>query len=132
MKSNLDGLFKASEELEKNGVWFDVVADTTGFLLRPFRPTNPRVKAALAAHYKPYARQVEMGTLDQKKELEIKIKMFIDVCLVDWKGVEIDGKEVECNKENALKLFKSLPDLFTTLQGYAEDFSSFKEDVGNS
>lgn len=132
MKSNLDGLFKASEDLEKNGVWFDVIEDKVGFLLRPYRPTNPRIKAALANYYKPYARQVEMGTLEHSKVLEIQIKMFIDICLVEWKGVEIDGQEVDCNKENATKLFKSLPDLFRTLQEYAEDFNSYKEEVGKS
>lgn len=130
MKTNLDKHFKTSEELEKNGVWFDI-SDNVGFLLRPFKTTNPRVKAAMAHYYKPYARQVELGTLDQAKQLEIQIKIFIDVCLVDWKGVEIDDKVAEYKPEVALKFFTALPDLFDTLWRHATDFNNFKEDLGN-
>lgn len=131
MKSNLDKFFKTSEELEKNGIWFDI-SDTTGFLLRPFKATNPRTKAATANYYKPYARQIEMGTLDLKKQMEINIKIFIDVCLVEWRGVEIDGAQVECNKDNAMKLFTALPDLFDTLWIHVNDFKNYKEELGNS
>jgi len=131
MKTNLDQYFKTSENFEKNGVWFDI-SDKIGFLLKPFKATNPRIKAAMSNHYKPYARQVEMGTLSQEKQQEIQVKIFIDVCLVDWKGVEIDDAEVECNSENALKFFLALPDLFDTLWKHAGDFTNYKEDLGNS
>lgn len=131
MKTNLDKYFKTSTALEENGVEF-VVSEETSFWVRPFKQTNPRIKAAMAKHFKPYARQVEMGTLDQDKQLEIQIGIFIDVCLVKWKGVEIDDKEVECNPENAKKFFKALPDLFDTLWKHANDYNNYKEDLGNS
>lgn len=131
MKTNLDKFFKTSTALEENGVWFDI-SEKIGFLLRPFKPTNPKVKAAMANYFKPYARQVELGTLEMDKQLEIQINIFIDVCLADWKGVEIDDKEVECNPENAKKFFKALPDLFDTLWKHAGDFNNYREDLGNS
>lgn len=131
MKTNLDKFFKTSEALEKNGVWFEI-SDKIGFLLKPFKATNPKVKSAMATHYKPYAKQVEMGTLDLDKQQEIQIKIFIDVCLEDWRGVEIDGQEVECSPENAHKFFKALPELFDTLWRHANDFSNYREDLGNS
>tara|TARA_R110000868_G_scaffold126712_2_gene333953 strand:+ start:78 stop:533 length:456 start_codon:yes stop_codon:yes gene_type:complete len=130
MKSNLDKFFKTNEDSEKNGVWFNI-SDETGFLLRPFRATNPRIKAAMAAHLKPHARQIEMGTLELSKQTEINIKLFNAVCLAEWRGVEIDGKEVECTPENAMKLFLSLPDLFDALWKHANDFNHYKEDLGN-
>lgn len=131
MKTNLDKFFKTSDHFEKNGVWFEI-EEGVGFLLRPFKPSNPRIKEALAHHYKPYARQVEMGTLGQEKQLEIQTKVFIDVCLVEWKGIEIDGKLAELTKENALKFFLALPDLLDTLWKYASDFNNYKEELGNS
>ena len=131
MKSNLDKHFKPSEELEKNGVWFDL-DDNTGFLVRPFKATNPKVKSAIAIHFKPYARQIEMGTLPEEKVQEVNMKVFIASSLVDWRGIEIDGVKTDYNPEVALKLFKSMPDLFTTLFDYASSFKNFKEEVGNS
>lgn len=131
MKTNLDKLYKTNEDYEKNGVWMDISEDTA-FLVRPMKGTNPRVKAAMAAYYKPYARQIEMDTLDPKKAREIQVKIFVDVCLVDWKGIEIDGVDTKFSKEAAIKLFVELPDLFDTLQKYANDFTNYKDDLGNS
>lgn len=131
MKTNLDKIFKTDANLEKNGVWFEVT-DGVEFLVRPFNVANPRVASAMAAYHKPYARQIEMGTLDPKKSKDITINLFCDSCLADWKGIVIDGVETKYSKESAVKLFGSLPQLFDTLWKYANDFTSYKEDLGNS
>lgn len=132
MKTNLDKLFKTNSTLERDGVDF-ALDDKTSFKIRRFNLQNPRVKAAMASYYKPYARQVELGTLPQEKSTEITMKLFIEVCLASWEGVENEkGEPIECNPENALKLFKSLPDLFETLWKHANDFANYKEDLGNS
>ena len=131
MKTNLDLLFKTSDTLEQEGVDF-AINEKTSFRLRHFSQNNPKIKAALAKHYKPYARQVQLGTLDQKKETEINVKVFSDCCLVSWQGVEIDGVEVECNRENALALFSRLPALFEALWKHANDYNNYREDLGNS
>lgn len=132
MKTNLDKHFKTDSQLERDGVDF-ALDDKTSFRVRRFNSQNPRVKAAMAAYYKPYARQVELGTLPQEKSDEITMKLFIDVCLASWEGVEDEkGSPIECTKENALKLFKSLPDLFDSLWKYANSFENYKEDLGNS
>ena len=132
MKTNLDKFFKTNSELEKDGVDF-AIDDTTSFKIRRFSSQNPKVKAAMAAYYKPYAKQVEMGTLPPEKTNEITMKLFVDCCLVSWEGIlDETGKAIEFNKENALKLFKELPDLFETLWKHANSFENYKEELGNS
>lgn len=131
MKTNLDSLFKTSADLEKNGVWFDL-GDDIGFLMRPFKSTNPRVKAAMAKYYKPHARQIENDLLGIEKQREININLFLDVCLVDWKGIVIDSEEKKFARETATQLFTQLPDLFDTLWKHAQDYKNYKEDLGNS
>ncbi len=131
MKTNLDTLFKTSPALEKNGVWFEI-SEGTAFLLRPFRATNPRIKAAMAKYYKPYARQIENDSLDIDKQRDINVNLFLDVCLVDWKGIEIDGADVKYDREAGLKLFKGLPELFDSLWRHAQDYKNYKDDLGNS
>lgn len=131
MKTNLDLFYKADVNLEKNGVWFDV-DEKTGFLVRPFKASNPRIKAAMAKYYKPFARQIENDQLSLEKQRDININLFLDVCLVEWKGVQIDGADVAYTREAALKLFAELPELFDTLFRYAQDFKSYKADLGNS
>lgn len=138
MKTNLDKQYKLDSDLEANGVDFEIPAvDDQGnpknasFKLRPFKGTNPRIKAAMANHYKPYARQIDMGILDAKKDLEIRIKLFLDVCLVSWQNVEADDKPLEFSKTNALALFTALPELFETLWKQAQDSNNYREDLGN-
>lgn len=133
MKTNLDLFYKSDQDLEKNGVWFDV-QDKSGpaFLVRPFKASNPRIKAAMAKYYKPFARQIENDQLSLEKQREININLFLDVCLVEWKNVQIDGEEVVYSREAAFKLFTELPELFDTLFRYAQDFKSYKADLGNS
>lgn len=131
MKTNLDQFFKTHEDLEKNGVWYEI-SDGIAFLVKPFKSTNPKVKAMLAQHYKPFARQIDLGTLDSKKEHEITMKLFIGACLVDWKGIIIDGQPTPYTPEIAFKFFQGLPDLFNTLWAHCNDFKNYREELGNS
>lgn len=131
MKSNLDEFFKISEQASKDGVWF-AISDEIQFLVKPFSKSNPQIKKALEMYFKPYARQIDMGTLEQSKIQEIEIKVFVKACLVDWKGVEIDGELKDYSPELAIEFFQALPELYDTLMRYAEDTSNYKEVLGNS
>lgn len=133
MKTNLDSFYKTNDSLEKNGVWFEI-SESTAFLVKRFNAGNPTAKAAVAKHFKPFAKQMELGTLSDDKMLEVQVKVFVNSCLVDWKGVEIDGVDTAFSPEIAVKFLIALPDLFTTLWTYSTDFSNYKEilDVGNS
>ncbi len=130
MKTNLDKLFKTNDEYEKKGVWFEL-EDGVGFLIRPFKLSNPNIKSAMATLYKPYARQIHMGTLDDQKVVEINVKIFVQSCLVDWKGIVIDGKETPYDKDTAVKFFLELPDLFKMLWEHCQDYKNYLDDVGN-
>lgn len=132
MKTNLDKLFKTNEKFVKDGVEF-AIDDKTYFTIRHFNEENPRIKAAIATHHKPYARQIDMGTLSLEKTAEIQVKIFVDACLVNWAGVEDEnGTEIPFTRENALVLFRRLPALFNALWAHANDYQNYREDVGNS
>jgi len=131
MSSNLDKFFKTEKKLESEGVWFDVT-ETASFKLKRFGGENStKVKALMAKHYKPYARLIENGSMEEKKQLEITAKIFVESSLCDWKGVEIDGAEVPYSPEAAIKLLMDLPELFDLLFKNSQDVSNFREDLGN-
>lgn len=131
MKTNLD-MFKTNEESEKLGVWFKV-SDEVQFLVKRFGGANePKIKSALAKYFKPYAYQIQQDTLDSEKQHEIFVKVFVDSCLEDWKGVEIDGKEAEFSKDLAIQIFVDNKVLFNAIKDYASDFKTYRDDLGNS
>jgi hypothetical protein len=132
MKTNLDTLFKTSDSMETTGIWMTVSEDV-GFLVKRFGGYNtPKVKAATAKYYKPYARLIENGTIAPEKEKEIMTKIFVESSLMDWKGIEIDGKPAPFSKEVATEFLLSLPELAESLLSYASDSKNYKEDLGNS
>lgn len=132
MKTNLDSLFKTDSKLERDGVWFKV-GESVAFCLRRFGGGNSqKLKLAMAKHHKPKARLIELDQLTIDEVNHIMAKVFVEACLVDWRGVEVDGEPLECNFDNAVKFFTELPELFETLWKYTQDFESFKEDLGNS
>lgn len=131
-KSNLDKVFKSSQNFEKEGIWLEVSSGVS-FLIRRFGGYNAsKVKASLAKHYKPYARLIENGSLPEAKETEIMTRVFVESSMVDWKGIEIDGKDTPFSVDAAIQLLTSLPDLSDTLLAYASDSKNYREDLGNS
>jgi hypothetical protein len=131
MKTNLDSLFKTDTKCEADGVWFNI-SNEIGFLVRRFGGANsPKVKVAMSRLYKPYARMIENDTMPESEQKKIMIKIFVDSSVIDWKGIEIDGKEAAFSSEAAIKLFENLPEVFDALMKYSSDYANFKEDVGN-
>ena len=133
MKTNLDSLFKTDTNLEKDGIWFDVSLGIS-FKLRRFGGANAnKVSQSMAKYHKPYAKLIDAKKISEEETTEIMAKVFVDSCLVDWKGVTNEqGEAIVCNFENAVQLFKTLPELFNTLFQYCQGVDSFREDLGNS
>ena len=132
MKTNLDSLFKNNKTFEKEGVWF-MVSESSGFLIRRFGGVNStHIKKALAKHYKPYASQIQNDTLSDEKSREIMTRIFVESSLIDWKGIEIDGKDTPFDVEVAVKFLTNLPDLCDSLRDYASDSKNYREDLRNS
>lgn len=133
MKTNLDSLFKTNSDMEKEGIWFDVSIGIS-FKLRRFGGSNAnKVSQAMAKYHKPYAKLIDAKKLSEEETTEVMAKVFVESCLVEWKGVtDESGEEIKCNFENAVKLFKNLPELFNTLFQYCQGVESFREDLGNS
>lgn len=132
MKTNLDEIFKTDETMESEGIWF-LIREGVGFRVKRFGGHNSMpVKKALARYYKPYTHQIEKGTLDVKKEREILTRVFVESCVTDWKGIEIDGQEKPFSVADCVSLFTSRPDLADTIQSYASDMANYKETLGNS
>jgi hypothetical protein len=130
-QTNLDSIFATNKVEETEGVWFDF-PNGVSFRCRRFGNYNQtRMKQAMAAYYKPFARQIENGLLPLEKEREIMIKVFVEVCLVEWKGIKANGEDLAYSQETAVRLFLKLPDLFDKLFQEAQSADNFRVELGN-
>lgn len=123
-------MFKCDENLEKTGVWFEM-PNGASFLVSRFGGRNDKLEQVHAKLYKPYAKLIEKNLLSKEKQNEIYRDAFIQACLLDWKGVEIDGEEVPFSQDAAKELLGELPELLDILVENAQNVDSFREDVGN-
>jgi len=133
MKTNLDKFFANDEKSETEGIWVEV-ADGVEFKLKRFGGRNSsKIKYLQQKYLKPYARQIEKGLLDDKKERALYIKIFVEACMVDWKGIKDESDAtIDYSLDNAQQLFTDLPDLFDFLVGSATNDEAYREDLGNS
>lgn len=131
MKSNFDTQFKTDEHFETDGIWIEY-PNKAQIKIRRFGGSNSqKVRAIASANFKPYSRQIEMGTLDEKIDKKITITTFVKGCVVDWKNVIIDDVETPYSEEAAIALFISLPELYEHLLKESQKLDNFKVSLGN-
>lgn len=131
MKTNFDKLYKMDTDLEKEGVWIEF-PNGAGFKVRRFGGTNSqKLRSVVTTITKPLSRQIEMGTLTEEQERKVMVESFVKACLIDWRNVSIDDKEVPYSEVKAIELFMELPELFTVLSKQSENKDNYKSEVGN-
>jgi len=124
MKTNLDNFVLTDPKLESDGIDFAYGAVT--FRVRRFGGKNPKLKAAHLKYFKPNARAIDMGVLDDEIGEDITIKAFIEACLVDWEGLlDENQKPIPCTFDNAFQFFKARTSLFSVLMDYSKDHKNF-------
>lgn len=142
MKTNLDKKFKTNVGEETEGIWFEV-GEGAAFKLRRYGGANSQALISATAKWKkPFARQIEMKTITPEKSQELNIRVFVDTCLSDWKGIQTEKEnaetkekemvEIPFSEENALELFRDLPELMDTLFVQCMDSNNYRGALVNS
>ena len=129
-------LFKTDPKAETEGLTLDY----GDFRIRIARAggANRAFARALEARLKPYRRQLQTETLDEKIAERILREVYADHVILGWDGVTgPDGKAMAFARETVLKLFEDLPELFRDIQDQAGRVALFRahnleDDKGNS
>ena len=129
---NLYDTFKTDSNLEEEGVWvqYGELDDgtRTRFRVRRMGKGNVHYTKAVEHRMKPYRRQMDTGTMDNKLADTIMMEIFIASILVEWEGVtDKNGDLMELSKENAVKLLTDLGDLYSDLIDAASKAAIFRE-----
>lgn len=122
--------FKTDENIEsQQGITLDYGA-AGKFKIHRAGGANQKFKNYAQAQFKPYTRQIQQGTLDEKVATEINADIFARTVVVGWEGVTgPDDKPLEFNYENCKQLLIDLPDLFADIQKAAQDASLFRKEM---
>jgi hypothetical protein len=132
--SSLFKQFKTDTDKEQAGVPIQYGANDDGtiptFNVRRRGPSNQQYAKALQRETEQYRRQIEMNMLDEMISRQIMLKVFVATILVSWDNVQgEDGKLIPYSKDNAMKLFNALPDLYNDLVEQSGKLSLFRVEV---
>lgn len=125
-------LFGTDEDVEKDGLWLDY---SSKFRIKIARAggSNRKFSQLLDAKLKPYKRLIDMDKMDEEVLKNVLIDVFASTVVLDWKGVtDRAGKAMAFNKENVIKLFNDLPDLFADVRKSAMNASLFRKELAEA
>ena len=116
---------KYNPDLANNGVWVEH-DETTSFLIAKLG--NKGFQTAFKKRLQPYRRSYENGTLSAKKEVEIMVECMADHILLGWKGLLLNGKEIQYSREKCVEILsmegaEEFRDLITN---YSTDVANYK------
>lgn len=143
--------FKTNDKLEVDGI----VIDYGDARIRIARAggANKKFTRLLDVRTKPYRRAIASGSMDNDRALDIMKGVFAEVIVLGWEtntgtdeepiwetgidsedaGVEmedpLDTSLLPVNKDNVLKVFRQLPDLFLDLQSQAQSSTLYRAEL---
>lgn len=119
-------MFKTDKKLEQDGI----VLDYGSFKITIARAggSNRRFEQLLEARAKPLRRAMAIETPGLKRRVEPLLReVFAETVVLGWENVrDAQGNVMPFSKENCVKLFTDLPDLFADVQEQAAKMSHFR------
>lgn len=126
--------FKTNPDLEKAGILIQYGTNSHGeaiaFRIARSGASNAAQMRLLDAKLKPYRRQIQADVMDNDVAKQIMLETFVSTVLLGWEGVEDENDQpLPFTKDNAIKLFTDLPDLFQDLQEQSGKLALFRDEV---
>ncbi len=123
---NLYKTFKANDDLEKQGIELQLGDDVSIRLARA-GGSNQKFGKLLGDRLKPYRRQIDNGTMDDAVAAKIMAEVYADCVVLGWQGVADEhGNPLAFTRDNCVKLFTDLPELFRVVQEEAGRLANFR------
>lgn len=126
-KKSIYDLFGMDDDMEKKGIWIDY-GDAGSFLIARAGGSNQKFANILQAKTRPYKFQIDNELIDQKVGQKLMYEAFAEAVVLGWEGVcDRNGQPIPFTKENCVKLFEDLPDLFHDLREQATKLANFRQ-----
>ncbi|MFZ4857906.1 MAG: hypothetical protein ACOYL3_16070 [Desulfuromonadaceae bacterium] len=124
---SLYSMFKTSDRREKEeGVVLDY--GTAKIRIARAGGSNRRYSDLLTKKLRPFKRQLENETMDPDAGTRVMAEVYADTVILGWEGVQnAEGKNLDFNRDNVIKIMTDLPDLFRDIQEQALKMANFRE-----
>lgn len=116
-------LFGTDPTKETEGVWYDMAE---GLRMKIARIGNPQYQKRFQALSKPHRRAIRRGTLSDDVAEKLMIKCLAETIVLDWEGVEDEGKEIPYSTEAVIELLTKYPELRNYINDIANELEGFQ------
>lgn len=107
------------------GTWFDLEGGGR-ICLRSLSTEEAIAISKKTTKNKVEYKQNQRFTFEETDD-DKQFSLMWDAVIVDWEGIETaDGKALECNTENKLKLMKKSPVFARIIRGFAEKLTELE------
>lgn len=117
-------LFGTNRRAEEAGVWVDL---GQGARVKVARDTSPAYRKRLQDVIRPYRGAIAANALDDRQAHALFAEAAAGTLLLDWDGIEIDGKPVPFSVAAAEQLMEEVPDFYKAIKSFAEDAALYRE-----
>lgn len=127
--------FKTNTALEADGVWLDF----GGWEIRAARAggSNKRYLPATELHFREHKQAAAIGVLPEHIARAALYAVYADAVVLGWRTKQEDGSYVptiegpegeplDFTRENVIKLFELVPDVFNIIKSMAENYATFQ------
>ena len=117
--------FNTNKDLEVEGIWVKISDDAR---IKVARMNNPEFNKMFRRLSKPYMTALQAGTLSEEISEDILLECYSHTILVDWDGIQEDGKAVPYSPSKAKEYLKI--DTFRHfVLNIARDFNNYKLEI---
>ena len=132
--SGLYQAFETNKDLENSGIELDYGKNSKGepIRIRVARAggANKRFAKVLDRLLRPHKRQLANDQLSDDVAKDVMIQAYADAVVLGWEGVEDrEGNPMGFSRENVVKLFTDLPELFLDVQQQSQKAALFLVDI---
>lgn len=124
--------FKTSKSAEIEGILirFKPNEDKTipGFKIARACRSNVKWSKTYEAKTRPFKKDIGSGSIEEEEARRINIEVFVEAILLSWENIQDERENnITFTKENAIKLFNELPELYDALNFESMKMNNFLE-----
>jgi hypothetical protein len=121
--------FKTSETAESEGVELDY-GESGRIRIARAGGSNKAYLRAIERINRKYKRQLQLDIMDDAVVRAMMVEVYADTVVLGWEGVcGEDGQPLKFTRDNVVKVFTDLPELFKDVFEMANNIALFKTSI---
>lgn len=128
-KKTIYDKFGTDKKAEQEGIILDY-GDGMEIRIARAGGSNVKFEKAVQQKMRKYGLQAKHDLLEPEQQREIFREVLAETVVLGWKGfTDPDGKPLDFTKDNVIKVFTDLPDLFDDVLEQSRKSGLFKQNI---